>query len=187
MDENIRLLERQDPLSKRCIIAKYRAGMPLTNFQLTKILEHLTSQHVKELFWSICDAHNGPVRATWQFYVAEIGSVYQIVFDEAKHRKLNLLRLEDLATFAWSFHYRFFLETTLAGNYVWNDPDYDGDNVITPFAGSSKDFCRNINVPFLREKGTNTVGQYCGPSVILKDGNYTHPPKPPPYRSHIII
>ena len=81
---------------------------------------------------------------------------------------LGKLTLDDIGEFTWSFNRQFFIETS-KGNFVWNDPDYDGDNTIKPFNGDYKKWCDPINIPFGRDKGTHTIRGYCGDQVVIKD------------------
>lgn len=77
--------------------------------------------------------------------------------------------LGKIANFTWSFGTEFFLETD-AGNFVWNDPDYCGDNSIKPFDGSYKDWCRELKIPYGRDKGTKVIREYCGESITYIGG-----------------
>ena len=62
-------------------------------------------------------------------------------------------------TYMWGMH--FFIETSL-GNFVWADPNYQGDNTMTLFSGSYQDYCKKHKIDFGRSKGTHQVGHYCG-------------------------
>lgn len=66
-------------------------------------------------------------------------------------------------SFTYSFGFQFFIETEI-GNFVWNDPDYQGDNTIRPFNGTYKDWCNHQNIPYGRDKGTKSIAGYCGDS-----------------------
>jgi len=61
----------------------------------------------------------------------------------------------------------FFLQTD-EGNFVWSDPEYNGDNTIVSFDGTYKDWCRKEEIPFGRDKGRHTIENYCGSDVIFK-------------------
>lgn len=76
------------------------------------------------------------------------------------------LTLDDVAEFTWGYCDEFFLETG-KGNFVWSDPDYDGDNSIHPYNGSYKDWCKEAHLPFGRDKGKHTIRDYCGEDVKL--------------------
>lgn len=80
--------------------------------------------------------------------------------------KEDILSLE--GEFAWDFGCHFFIETA-KGNFVWSDPDYEGDNTLVPFTGTYKDYLRETGVPFCRDKGTHTIEAYCGKDIIFKD------------------
>lgn len=79
-----------------------------------------------------------------------------------------MLSIEDYADFNWSFHDKFLLETE-RGNYIWSDPDYGGDNTIRPFDGNLKEFCRQENIPYVRNKGRHLIKSYCGPEVNIRE------------------
>jgi len=78
-----------------------------------------------------------------------------------------MLTLNTIGEFTWSFSDKFFIETDV-GNFVWSDPDYQGDNTIVLFRGSYKDWCREIGIPFGRDKGKHTIEGYCGKDVIIR-------------------
>jgi hypothetical protein len=75
---------------------------------------------------------------------------------------------DTVAHFTWSFGTEFFLETE-DGNFVWSDPDCGGTNEIRSFKGSYGRWCKGLGIPYGRDKGTHTVGNYC-PGFILKGG-----------------
>ena len=79
---------------------------------------------------------------------------------------MKKLTVNDCAEFSWSFSNRFLLETD-NGNFVWNDPDYGGDNTITRFNGGIKEFCKSENIPYVRSKGQHRIGDYCGDEVKI--------------------
>lgn len=80
------------------------------------------------------------------------------------------MKLEDLldqvGEFTYMWGHRFFVETSL-GNFLWSDPDYDGDNSIRQFHGSYKDACKFLDVSFGRDKGKHVVRAYCGDKIKL--------------------
>ncbi len=71
-------------------------------------------------------------------------------------------------TFSWTWDYGclFFLSPTEDPahyyNYVWSDPDYGGDNIIRPFAGTIRDFFKD---GWGRDKGRGTAFAFCGDKV----------------------
>lgn len=75
--------------------------------------------------------------------------------------------LSESASFTWGFGDKFFVEAP-SGNYVWSDPDYDGDNTIRPFAGTYEQWRLSEGIPFGRDKGYHVVGHYCGPDVKVE-------------------
>ena len=76
-----------------------------------------------------------------------------------------MLTLDTVAEFTWDFGQEFFLET-VQGNFIWSDPDYNGDNTIRPYAGSYRDWCFGRNA-FGRAKGSHTIRGYCGENVKI--------------------
>jgi hypothetical protein len=79
---------------------------------------------------------------------------------------MKTLTLDDIGEFTWSFSKQFLIETC-NGNFVWNDPDYGGDNIITLFDGDYKKWCDDLNIPYGRDKGTHTIRGYCGEKVKI--------------------
>lgn len=69
--------------------------------------------------------------------------------------------LQMFGSFTYSFGQQFFIETEI-GNFVWNDPDYGGDNTIREFAGGYADWCNHQNIPYGRDKGVKSISGYCG-------------------------
>ena len=71
--------------------------------------------------------------------------------------------------FAWSYSHQFFIETPgQECNFIWNDPDYNGDNTIIPFYGSYQDWVKKTRIQFARNKGQHNVERYCGSAVIYR-------------------
>lgn len=73
--------------------------------------------------------------------------------------------LNSTAEFSWSFGQEFFLETSF-GNFVWSDPDYDGDNTVRRFDGDITDWIHHNRLPFVRCKGTHFISGYVGEDFI---------------------
>lgn len=67
-------------------------------------------------------------------------------------------------TYMWGMH--FFIETPL-GNFVWSDPDYGGDNTMTLYNGSCKDYCKGTSPGFGRSKGKHLITRYCGENFTV--------------------
>lgn len=63
-----------------------------------------------------------------------------------------------IGDFTWDFGRQFFIETN-KGNFVWSDPDYNGDNKLTPYDGSYKDWIKSPR--YGRDKGKHRIGDYC--------------------------
>lgn len=74
--------------------------------------------------------------------------------------------LELFGEFVWFWDHRFFVETA-KGNFVWYDPEYNGDNTIRPYNGDLPDFCKEVKVGFGRSKGRHRIRDYCGEDIIL--------------------
>ena len=77
--------------------------------------------------------------------------------------------LDDVAEFSWDFGQKFFVETYQHGNFVWNDPDYNGDNTFKQTAQTFKEYANGM---LFRDKGIRHVKSYCGDDIeiILIDG-----------------
>lgn len=75
--------------------------------------------------------------------------------------------LNSIGTFGWDFGSNFFIETKF-GNFIWSDPDYNGNNHIKKFYGDLETFCQNSNIPYIRDKGNHVIQDYVGNDVILE-------------------
>jgi len=73
------------------------------------------------------------------------------------------LTINDKAIFIWDFGMNFFLQTN-KGNFIWRDPNCNGDNTIVKFDGSLKDY---FNGSFGRNKGEHIISDYCGKDVKI--------------------
>ncbi len=78
-----------------------------------------------------------------------------------------MLKLTDIGHFTWGFGSDFFIEVDGLGNFVWSDPDYQGNHIILPFAGSYKEWCEKLKIPFGRDKGEHVIKDYCGNDVSI--------------------
>lgn len=67
--------------------------------------------------------------------------------------------------FTWDFGMNFFIETRI-GNFIWSDPDYNGDNSIKPYNGTCHEYFEQCG-HFGRSKGIHTIGGYCGNDVNI--------------------
>jgi len=76
--------------------------------------------------------------------------------------------LDLVGEFSWSFGETFFIETS-AGNWVWSDPDYQGDNTLTRWNGTHEQWCKAVGIPWSRDKGKHRIRDYCGDAVHLVD------------------
>jgi hypothetical protein len=75
--------------------------------------------------------------------------------------------LKTVGHFTWGFSSKFFIETEV-GNFIWSDPEYNGDNSLTYFKGSYEEWTKEENIPFGRDKGFHIIKNYCGEDVVLK-------------------
>ncbi len=75
--------------------------------------------------------------------------------------------LDSVGDFTWDFGQKFFVETEY-GNFVWSDPDYNGDNSFTKYEGTYEDWMPAVSGRFGRSKGKHIIRQYCGNDIILK-------------------
>lgn len=79
-----------------------------------------------------------------------------------------MLTKEDDASFTYCWGMYFFLETK-KGNFVWKDPDYGGDNTISPYKGNLKDFYKEVGTSCGRDKGRHKIKDYCKDAVIVSE------------------
>jgi len=68
--------------------------------------------------------------------------------------------------FSWNFGSKFFVETSI-GNFIWNDPDYGGDNIIKEFPGTYGDFLEQTGTPYCRDKGIHIIGEYVPKDITV--------------------
>ena len=81
---------------------------------------------------------------------------------------MNIEEIKNLiGDFTWLWGDEFFIETENA-NFVWSDPNYDGDNTIRLISGSFRDYLRENNLDFGRSKGRHFISNYCGEKVQLQ-------------------
>ena len=67
--------------------------------------------------------------------------------------------------FIWLFGQEFFIETS-EGNFIWRDPDYQGDGSIIEYKGTLKSYLKKHGIPFGRDKGKHLIGEYCGDFTV---------------------
>lgn len=77
--------------------------------------------------------------------------------------------LNDVAEFSWSFGMQFFVETYKHGNFIWNDPEYNGNNTFKQTRQTFKEYANGM---LFRDKGIRHIKNYCGENIqiILLDG-----------------
>jgi hypothetical protein len=74
--------------------------------------------------------------------------------------------LEDMmGDFTWDFGQKFFIEASV-GNFVWSDPDYNGDGSMERYSGTIQDW---FDGGYGRDKGTHRIGSYCGNFTFSKE------------------
>lgn len=73
--------------------------------------------------------------------------------------------LDDVGEFTWMFGMLFFVETA-KGNFLWSDPDYNGDNSFRSFDGSYADYVKLCG-HHGRDKGFHVISAYCGDKIWL--------------------
>lgn len=72
--------------------------------------------------------------------------------------KEELVNVTGLFTWLWDCH--FHIETDV-GNFLWSDPDYNGDDTIRP-CGTYAEILDEFQIDFGREKGRHRIGDYTG-------------------------
>ncbi len=77
---------------------------------------------------------------------------------------MNYLTLDTVAQFTWGWDEEFFMETN-DGNFVFSDAEYGGTGTIRRFNGYYADWLKGKNVTYGRDKGRQTVRQFCGANV----------------------
>jgi hypothetical protein len=73
--------------------------------------------------------------------------------------------------FTWMWNDVFFISTHNENNeeenFIWSDPEYNGDNTIRAYSGSLQDYCAEHNISYGRGKGEHLISAYCGGNVVL--------------------
>lgn len=72
--------------------------------------------------------------------------------------------LDDLAEFTWNFGSQFFIETKNHGNWVWSDPDYQGDHTLTKTELTVQQWLAPL---YGRDKGKGIVRYFVGEDVRI--------------------
>lgn len=78
-----------------------------------------------------------------------------------------MLSLDDIGIFTYCWGWDFHIETVY-GNFHWKDPDYNGDNTITP-CEPYPEFVKRIlgKNGYGRDKGKHRIRDYCGEEVKI--------------------
>lgn len=71
--------------------------------------------------------------------------------------------LSQTAEFTWMFGNEWFVESPI-GNFIWSDPDYNGDNTFTKTRLSYMEFA---NGRLGRDKGFHNIENFCGSDIIF--------------------
>lgn len=71
-----------------------------------------------------------------------------------------------IGKFTWSFGMSFFIETA-NGNFIWNSPNYGGNNVLHEWNGDYTDWCEFEGIEFGRDKGSHVISDYTGDFEFL--------------------
>jgi len=74
---------------------------------------------------------------------------------------------DTVGQFTWLWDDRFFIETKDHGNFIWSDPGYDGDNTIRKCSISYKQYLKENDIDFGRDKGPHIIAEYCGVNVVV--------------------
>lgn len=78
-----------------------------------------------------------------------------------------MINANTIGEFTWDFGQEFFIETDV-GNFVYSDPDYNGDNTVKE---TGQTYSEWIAPQYGRDKGKTFVGSRCtGARVIMLDG-----------------
>ena len=83
-----------------------------------------------------------------------------------------MLTKEDLLTkraeFVWMFDKFWFVEVIGGnGNYVWSDPEYDGDNTFIHTNHDYQQFVKAKGYRVGRGLGRHFIKDYCGDEIIV--------------------
>lgn len=74
------------------------------------------------------------------------------------------LLLQSIGHFTWMYDDRFFIETP-HGNFVWSNPEYGGDNTMTPYKGGYQEYASDFEIG--KNKGQHNIEKYCGDRFIV--------------------
>ena len=79
---------------------------------------------------------------------------------EEKRREI----LNSVGNFCWDFGCTWFVETSI-GNFIWSDPDYNGDNSFKQIEETFQQF--NHPAQLWRDKGYHHIERYCGDAIDI--------------------
>lgn len=72
-------------------------------------------------------------------------------------KEISLLK----GSFYWCFGFDYFI-TTDNGNFIWQDPQFGGDNSFILFNGNIEDYKRHKKISSFRWEGIFSVDDRCG-------------------------
>ena len=78
-------------------------------------------------------------------------------------QSVSELNLDSYVDFTFNFGGQFLLGPLNGKYWVWNSPDYGGDNTIRPWSGNPRNFAMKGHGG--RCKGKHIVRRYCGEDV----------------------
>lgn len=78
----------------------------------------------------------------------------------------ELLDLEGHFVWCWN---QYFIITTDELVLLWSSPDYNGDNTIRPWTGSTVDLHKYLCIDWGKCKGRHKLKDFCGDKIILQD------------------
>lgn len=86
-----------------------------------------------------------------------------MTMQEKKQRVLNAQ-----GRFTWMFNHEFFVETKDFGNFVFSDPEYDGDGTLRATKQSYDAFDESRGqARFGRDKGEHMIRAFTGEAVTV--------------------
>lgn len=77
--------------------------------------------------------------------------------------------IDSRAEFTWNFGSEFYVATEMGRNFIWSDPNYQGDNSLIETTLSYAEWIDPQNQGlFGRDKGVHRIRDYCGLGVTVK-------------------
>lgn len=72
--------------------------------------------------------------------------------------------LDSVGDFTWGFGSQFFI-TCKHGNFIYSDPDYNGDNTIRRTRHTLQSWMDQVVDGYGRDKGEHVIRNYVNPNV----------------------